>query len=86
MRVLRPDLLGRKTVEARAMTAENPPDTKLRCVVVTLINIKIFQKLENILSIENISDLGLLFWILTLITLETAQLAAAKRQSPTPMK
>ena len=82
MRVLRPDLLGRKTVEARAMTAENPPDTKLRCVVVTLINIK----LENILSIENISDLGLLFWILTLITLETAQLAAAKRQSPTPMK
>ena len=82
MRVLHPDLLGRKTVETRAMTAENPPDTKLRCVVVTLINIK----LENILSIENISDLGLLFWILTLITLETAQLAAAKRQSPTPMK
>ena len=42
MRVLHPDLLGRKTVKARARRTENPPDMRLRCAAVTLTNRKIF--------------------------------------------
>ena len=50
MRVLHPDLLGRKTVKARARRTENPPDMRLRCAAVTLTNMKIFKKQENILK------------------------------------